>query len=77
MFLKLLIVSGLSIGVLCAAEAGADIEKAKQRATEHLNKEIKVLEDAKTCVNAAKNKAELTACREKAKIDLKAAKASK
>jgi len=59
-----------------AAESGSfDLGKAKSRATENLDKEIKVLNDAKSCVSAAKTKAELQVCREKAKIDLKAARA--
>jgi hypothetical protein len=59
-----------------AAEGGNfDIEKAKGKATKMLENEIKILNDAKVCVASVKSKAELQACREKAKIDLKAAKA--
>jgi hypothetical protein len=76
MFLRLSFLSLVATATLFAA-GSFDLDKAKQKATDKLDKEIKVLQDAKTCVNAAKNQAEFKACREKAKIDLKAVKASK
>lgn len=76
MFLRLSLLSLFAAASLFAA-GGFDLDKAKQRASNKLDKEIKVLQDAKTCVSAAKNEAEFKACREKAKIDLKAVRASK
>lgn len=76
MFLRLSFLSLFAAASLFAA-GGFDLDKAKQRASSKLDKEIKVLQDAKTCVNGAKNEAEFKACREKAKIDLKAVRASK
>jgi hypothetical protein len=75
MVLKIVSICAVAALSIFAAESGSfDLGKAKSRATENLDKEMKVLNDAKNCVSAAKSKAELQACREKAKIDLKAVK---
>lgn len=64
-----------SILVFAAEGANFDVNKAKSRAIETLDKDIKILNDAKSCVSAAKSKADFQACRDKAKTELKAAKA--
>jgi hypothetical protein len=54
-----------------------NLQSAKEKAKEQLNKQIKVLEGAKECVEKSSNKAEFSACKEKTKIDLQAVKKSK
>jgi hypothetical protein len=75
MLLKIVGICVVASFAFAAEGANFDIEKAKSKATKTLENEIKILNDAKSCVASAKTKAELQACREKAKIDLKAAKA--
>lgn len=54
-----------------------NLQSAKEKAKEQLNKQIKVLEGAKECVEKSSNKAEFSACKEKTKIDLQAVKKTK
>jgi hypothetical protein len=78
MVVKNILFTSIFMSTLLMAEgAGQNIEKMKSRAIENIDKEIKVLNDAKSCVASATNKEEFIACRQKAKIDLKAARAAR
>ena len=72
-----LILASLLIATSSLMAAEFNLDNAKSKAKDSLDKEIKVLESAKQCVESAKNKTEFEACRQKAKIDLKAVKSSK
>ncbi len=67
--------AGVVVSSFAATDSHFNIDKAKARANMVLDKEIKILQDTKTCINAAQNAEEMKACRAKAKIDIKAATA--
>gem|GEM_PF-2465739 len=77
LFKIITIVSIISSSILMAEPQNQNIERMKSRAIENLDKEIRILNDAKNCVSSATNKEEFQACREKTKIDLKAARAAR
>lgn len=59
---------------LFAAAGDANMAKMKQKANAALDADIKLLQDAKTCVDAAQTMDDIKACKDKAKIDAKAAR---